>query len=112
MNVTSYFFGFEGRIGRGSWWLGMVVLVLTNLLIAFIAVAVQSEPLAMVPAIIVRFAMLWPWFAISAKRWHDRDKSGVWSLITLVPLIGGIWMLVECGFLRGKSGSNNYGLEL
>jgi uncharacterized membrane protein YhaH (DUF805 family) len=109
MNILNYFFGFDGRIGRASWWLGMLVLFVVSLMISFFAFAASAQPVVLVPAIIVRFAMLWPWFAISAKRWHDRDKSGVWSLITFVPLIGGIWMLVECGFLRGKSGSNDYG---
>jgi uncharacterized membrane protein YhaH (DUF805 family) len=26
-----------------------------------------------------------------------------------VPIIGAIWLLVECGFLRGTEGPNNYG---
>ncbi|MDP6059510.1 MAG: DUF805 domain-containing protein [Pirellulaceae bacterium] len=85
------------------------MLFVISLLVSFFAIAVNALPVVLMPAVIIRFAMLWPWFAINAKRWHDRDKSGVWSLIVFIPVIGGIWMLVECGFLSGKSGSNDYG---
>jgi len=47
--------------------------------------------------------------AVYTKRWHDRNKSGWWSLILLIPIVGPIWMLVELGFLRGTEGTNNYG---
>ncbi len=110
MNTLNYFFGFDGRIGHRSWWLGMLALFVINLVISIFGFAVQTAEMALLPALIVRVVMIWPWFAISAKRWHDRDKSGLWSLITIIPLIGGIWMLVECGILRGNSGSNSYGL--
>ena len=77
----------------------------SHLINGLLAVLLQSETLVSVPAI----TSLWPWLAISAKRWHDRDKSGLWSLITLVPIIGGLWMLVEYGFLSGKRGRNPFG---
>ena len=64
---------------------------------------------AMIPMWILVLLFLYPSLAVYTKRWHDRGKSGWWSLIALVPLIGGIWMLVECGFLRGTEGPNQYG---
>ena len=47
--------------------------------------------------------------AIQVKRWHDRNKSGWWVLIGLIPLIGGIWALIETGFLAGDDGENRFG---
>jgi uncharacterized membrane protein YhaH (DUF805 family) len=47
--------------------------------------------------------------ATSAKRWHDRNKSGWWILIGLIPVIGWLWSLIECGFLPGTDGPNTYG---
>jgi uncharacterized membrane protein YhaH (DUF805 family) len=47
--------------------------------------------------------------ALYAKRWHDRDKSGWWSLIILIPIIGAVWMLVELGILEGTRGPNRFG---
>nr|WP_318011261.1 DUF805 domain-containing protein [Mesorhizobium sp. ES1-4] len=49
--------------------------------------------------------------ALYAKRWHDRNKSGWWTLIGLVPIIGGIWLLVELGILEGTRGANQYGSD-
>jgi uncharacterized membrane protein YhaH (DUF805 family) len=31
------------------------------------------------------------------------------SLIGILTLIGSIWTLVECGFLRGTAGDNRFG---
>jgi uncharacterized membrane protein YhaH (DUF805 family) len=52
---------------------------------------------------------LWISIAVAVKRYHDRNKSGWWVFIVFVPIIGGIWYLVECGFLRGTPGPNDYG---
>ena len=54
-------------------------------------------------------ASLIPATLVYIKRWHDRDKSGWWMLITLVPIIGSIWLLIELGFLAGTPGVNRFG---
>jgi uncharacterized membrane protein YhaH (DUF805 family) len=46
---------------------------------------------------------------VQIKRWHDRDKSGWWVLINFIPIVGGLWSLVECGFLKGTDGPNQFG---
>ena len=51
----------------------------------------------------------WVSLAISVKRWHDRGKSGWWVLIGFIPIIGGLWALIETGFLGGDPGPNQYG---
>lgn len=70
------------------------------------------EPMARVfsgLSFLVGLLLLWPWFAIAVKRFHDRDQSGWWSLIGLVPLIGQVWLLVVLGFLKGSEGDNRFG---
>ena len=52
---------------------------------------------------------IWMKLAVIVKRWHDRDKSGWWILITLIPFIGWLWQLIECGFMDGTQGPNKYG---
>ena len=54
--------------------------------------------LSLIPAVIVYI-----------KRFHDRDKSGWWVLIGLIPLIGPLWLLIELGFLKGTDGPNRFG---
>ena len=46
---------------------------------------------------------------VHIKRFHDRDKSGWWVLIGLIPIIGAIWLLIELGFLKGTPGPNRFG---
>jgi uncharacterized membrane protein YhaH (DUF805 family) len=120
---------FEGRINRQKWWLGTIVLIIIQW-IAFVSIGVMMGPgwiagmdptdpvvtaQAMtrmsMPMFIVGLVFLWPSLALYAKRWHDRGKSGWWTLIILIPVIGGIWALIELGFLRGTEGPNGYGSD-
>jgi uncharacterized membrane protein YhaH (DUF805 family) len=48
-------------------------------------------------------ASLIPAILVDIKRWHDRDKSGWWMLIALVPIIGAIWFLIETRLLGGHA---------
>lgn len=43
-------------------------------------------------------------------RLHDTGKSGWWYLISLVPFIGGIWMLILMA-TEGHRGANEYGQD-
>lgn len=47
--------------------------------------------------------------AVSAKRWHDRNKSAFWILFSFIPIIGQIWTFIELGFLAGTTGHNRFG---
>ena len=62
-----------------------------------------------VVGVVAGLASIYPIIALYAKRWHDRGKSGWWTLIGLIPIIGGLWILIELGFLKGTYGSNQYG---
>ena len=49
-----------------------------------------------------------PGLALSVRRLHDVGKSGWFLLIILIPLIGGIWLLVlEC--TEGNKSENKWG---
>lgn len=50
-------------------------------------------------------------FAIQIKRFHDRNKSGWWIFLHFIPAIGGIWALIELGFLKGTPGPNRFGAD-
>jgi len=118
------FFGFRGRIGRGMWWLCQAVCFMILLLTAFYlrglglsAGLTEAEKHAVVAAnaggILLTLAFglglsIWINLASTVKRFHDRDKHGVWFLISFVPF-GWVWILVECGFLEGTLETNSYG---
>jgi uncharacterized membrane protein YhaH (DUF805 family) len=127
----STFTGFAGRIPRKTFWLAYLVLMIASMILYFILLSVfgvnmmAMDPAATpeaqaaqaaeamsalgIPMTILVLLTLWPSLAVYTKRWHDRNKSGWWSLILFVPLVGAIWMLVELGFLRGTEGANRFG---
>jgi len=106
---------FEGRINRGKFWacigifiaVGVVAMIIDMLLGTTIDMG-NGAQLGIV-GLIVSLASIYCALAVYAKRWHDRDKSGWWSLIMFVPLIGAIWLIVELGILEGTRGSNRFG---
>ncbi len=108
-SMTEFLLSFEGRIGRQTFWLKFVVPVIVIGIIVGVIDAVVG--LGGILGLVFQLAILWPSLAVYAKRWHDRDKSGWWTLIILIPIIGGIWMLVECGFLKGTDGANKFGAD-
>ncbi|MCK5503818.1 MAG: DUF805 domain-containing protein, partial [Thermodesulfovibrionia bacterium] len=61
------------------------------------------------PQIMFLIWIFWPSIAVQAKRWHDRNKSGWWIAIGLVPIVGPIWAFIENGFLPGDPGKNRFG---
>jgi uncharacterized membrane protein YhaH (DUF805 family) len=54
-------------------------------------------------------APLWVSIAVSVRRLHDRNKDGSWYLVSLVPVIGSAWLLIECGVHPGTPGANDFG---
>ncbi|MBZ9681107.1 DUF805 domain-containing protein [Mesorhizobium sp. ESP6-5] len=108
---------FDGRINRGKFWAGIgvfiVIGVIAFILDAILGTRVTTASGAQIGIIGILFALASIYFAIAlyAKRWHDRNKSGWWTLIGFVPVIGGIWLLVELGILEGTRGANQYGSD-
>ena len=47
-------------------------------------------------------------FGLAARRLHDFNKSGWWSILTLVPFLNVILALVLI-FKKGQTGENHYG---
>jgi uncharacterized membrane protein YhaH (DUF805 family) len=116
MTIKEMLFSFKGRIGRASWWLWGVVIGVIYFFVSFIYTIL---PLAIEDTRIIAFSILfylafsgltlWISLALNVKRLHDRNRSGWFLLAGLVPIIGGLWLLIEMGFLKGTDGPNRYG---
>lgn len=97
------FADYEGRINRQLWWIGVGVIFAVSLIINFL---IGSEGLVQ---LLLGILLLLAGLALHIKRCHDRDKSGWWCLLLLIPLVGFIWAVVDLGILEGTKGANRFG---
>lgn len=139
MSMKELLFSFQGRIRRKTYWTWNVIYYLMIIGFAMgMNVLFPSISHLLLPVFLI--IILVPDLAITAKRWHDRNKSSWWLLMNIPLVIGrmtvpvsdptvagqpsmlqagisfvalscGIWILIECGFLKGTDGQNAYGAE-
>lgn len=91
-------FSAAGRLGRGGFWLRHLLVVPAGLFLCVAVADLLGRPLDLVPAILLVLLMICLW----ARRLHDRGRSAWWLLGALVPVLGPLALLVECGF-RGSA---------
>ena len=111
MTLAQVYFSFNGRIGLTTYWLkGVLPIVALTSIVALIDVAYfDYSSFSGVLPLLWRILIIWPSLALTVKRWHDRDKSGWWVFIGIIPIIGIIWAFIENGFLPGTKEPNQYG---
>jgi uncharacterized membrane protein YhaH (DUF805 family) len=126
---------FEGRIGRKTFWIAVALLTVVEFVGHFVAEQIQGDRLSA----IVDLAFVYPEFALTLKRAHDRNMpivfliaffgaSAFLDLLTVLEMTGtddqptsvsvlvavpfsilALFLLVELGFRRGTPGPNQYG---
>ena len=111
MPLAQVLFSLRGRVPRKVFWLygvlgPLLVSVMLEMLLGIVGVGERRAEL------FTSVLIAWPCVAVAVKRWHDRDRSGWWVLILVVPVLGALWTLIENGLLRGSVGANRYGADL
>jgi uncharacterized membrane protein YhaH (DUF805 family) len=111
MSFAQLYFSLNGRIGITTFWLkGALPLVAFAFILGIIDGAYfDYSPYSGMLSILSRLFIIWPSIALTVKRWHDRDRSGWWILIGLIPVFGTIWAFIVNGFIPGTKGANRYG---
>jgi uncharacterized membrane protein YhaH (DUF805 family) len=113
--MSQLLFSYQGRIGIKEFWIGIltnlisiiVLSVVMGVVIAIGLIATKATPQTQHvvtlagSGLIVAYA-IYVQFAITVKRCHDRGRSGWWSLLTLIPFIGLVWMILDLGIMGGK----------
>ncbi len=117
--MKSLFFSHTGRINRAKFWFAtacqMACLFSVVSVVAFLLEAHPEDAVGATQIVLVLVGTLtfivaaYSAICIGVKRFHDRDKPGIWVLVQLVPAIGSLWYFIETGFLAGTSGQNSYG---
>ncbi|MCC5959812.1 MAG: DUF805 domain-containing protein [Rhodobacteraceae bacterium] len=73
---------FDGRIGRGQWWLGALVLIVFAIVFAIIVgVLFGDGVITSILTLLLSFALLYPGAALATKRLADRGKPAMPRLV-------------------------------
>jgi uncharacterized membrane protein YhaH (DUF805 family) len=102
---------FNGRARRTEFWM----FVLFNFIFGIAAIIIDNvigltfeEQIFGTVYLLYNLAVLIPSLAVCVRRLHDTGKTGWWILISLIPLVGEIWLIILCA-TEGTPGENIYG---
>lgn len=133
-------FSHDGRIGRLQYWVGLIATAgITAFLVGLADGVVPAREIMRYAAVaFIIGALFWMHSAVTVKRLHDRNRTGMWffihgvappgfflwavymhadnkpntaSLLYALSLSGFIWALFELGLLRGTVGPNRFGAD-
>ena len=114
----------RGRITRRTWWLHYTLPVTLLSLLGSLAdasfgfgdvVRFGDPPPALQVgsggpfSVLVLLLTVVPTVSSLVSRLHDRGHSAWWLAWALLPVVGGLVLFVQNGFLRGDGGPNRYG---
>lgn len=113
LKVLKQYADFEGRARRKEYWMYTLfnfLFALSIILLAVIVGSVIDKGFIFFYLLYILYALgtLIPGLAVSVRRLHDTGKSGWMILVSLIPFIGGIWLLVLLA-TEGDGGENQYG---
>jgi len=114
IDVLKKYAVFTGRARRSEYWFfslfNIIILIVLQVLAGMMAAMESTAGAGLFGILYLAYfvGVLLPSLAVSVRRLHDTGRSGLWLLIGLVPLVGGIVLLI---FFVGDSaaGNNQYG---
>lgn len=103
--VIGKYADFSGRARRSEYWFWTLAVILGYIVAAILT---RIAGILGILAVLYYLAILVPTIAVGVRRLHDTGKSGWFILMGLIPLVGGIVLLV---FTVSDStpGDNEYG---
>ncbi len=105
----SKYVDFQGRAVRSEYWWWTLFYVLISI-VGNVCTRIGGLffDLIGIACGLLSLAILLPTIAVGVRRLHDLDKSGWWLFLGLIPLVGGIILLVwNC--TPGTRGPNRFG---
>jgi len=111
LEVLKKYAVFDGRARRKEYWyfflISTVISIFLALIDSFTGTISEEAGLGLLSGIYA-LAVLIPGLSVTVRRLHDANRSGWWILIGLIPVIGGIALLVFM-VLDSTPGDNQYG---
>ena len=87
--ITKHYFDFQGVSDRKTFWMFVLFNVVIAIAIYIVAMLVHFVPLYGIYVL----ATLLPSLGLEVRRLHDVGKSGWWLLVSLVPILGAIYLI-------------------
>ena len=112
-DMMSLWISLKGRISRRDFWLKVYLPCLGVFICAFTLDLITNQNgnnVGFGISALAYLITLWPMLAASIKRSHDRNRSGWFVVLFIVPFLN-IWPVIEVYFLSGTCGENQYGLD-
>lgn len=111
LEVLKKYAEFSGRARRKEYWMftlfNSLFLIIAIILDNVLGTAIEDVGYGLL-YFLYALAVLVPGLAVSVRRLHDVGKSGWMILISLIPIIGAIWLLVLM-VTDSNPGDNQYG---
>jgi len=111
LKVLKQYVDFEGRARRKEYWMfalfNIIFLIAAAVLDNLLGTAIDGVGYGLL-YFLYALAVFLPGLAVGVRRLHDIGKSGWMLLIALIPIIGGIWLLVLL-VTDSVFGENEYG---
>jgi len=113
--IRDNYANFNGRASRKQYWMftlfnlifAIAALIIDNIIGTTFNFGVVTLPYGWL-YLIYGLGVFIPTFAVFIRRLHDVGKSGWWIFLGIIPIIGGIWLLI-LACTAGEPGDNNYG---
>lgn len=105
LKVLRQYADFSGRARRTEYWMFVLFNFIFGVVAAILDASIGSWGLL---SLFYGLAVLIPGLAVVVRRLHDTGKSGWMILISLIPIIGAIWLFVLM-VLDSDPGDNQYG---
>lgn len=102
---------FSGRSRRKEYWMFFLFVIIVALVLGIVegvlGLTGMIGPYGPLTALFL-LGIIIPGIAVQVRRFHDQDKTGWFVLLGLIPIVGGLIVLVfMC--LEGTRGPNQYG---
>ena len=111
LEVLKKYAVFDGRARRMEYWMfilfNIIITAVLALIDSLIGTIIRQGGFGLLQGL-YDLAVLIPSIAVTVRRLHDTGRTGWWILIGLIPVIGGIVLLIFM-LLDSEPGENQYG---
>jgi uncharacterized membrane protein YhaH (DUF805 family) len=106
----SKYVDFTGRASRSEFWFYYLFILIASFVLGIVDALMFAEMYWQPLTTVLSLATILPSFAVAARRLHDRNRSGWWQLLWLIPLVGMIILIVWWA-TKGETGPNRFGKD-